>query len=510
MKCLNGDRIRLLLVGSIAVIVLGGIDLVCGATITVGPGGAHDVATIQAGIDAAAEGDTVLVAPGEYVITEPITFRGKAIAVRSEVGRDETAIRMSTPADPKSASVVVFKNNETTASVLEGFTITGGGGSWLNPDATGDGGGIAFHASSGTLRNCTVVQNQAEYCAGGVLCWDNSMTIITNCIITENRAGEAGGAVFCGTNSSMTMDNCVITGNSTAIIGGGLICWDDSLATLTGCTIVENSADVAGGGVFGGPNSSITMIHCTIMGNTTQDGGGVYCRSGSEGMLTNCIVAGNTATRAGGGIALANQGTFAFFGNCIIWGNTAGEWGGGIGCFKEASMIVTNSIIGANASPSGREIFLAESPTTSSVTYSNVAGGQAGVNVQVASNLDWGAGNIDADPLFADPNNGDFHLKSEAGRWDPNSQTWIQDDETSPCIDAGDPMSPISWELFPNGGFVNMGAYGGTLKASKTYFGEPVCETIYAGDINGDGQINRADLEIMALHWTDEEPLPLP
>jgi hypothetical protein len=55
-----------------------------------------------------------------------------------------------------------------------------------------------------------------------------------------------------------------------------------------------------------------------------------------------------------------------------------------------------------------------------------------------------------------------------------------------------------------------MGAYGGTTEASKTYFGEPVCETIVAGDINGDGQINRADLEIMALHWTDDVPLPLP
>lgn len=48
-------------------------------------------------------------------------------------------------------------------------------------------------------------------------------------------------------------------------------------------------------------------------------------------------------------------------------------------------------------------------------------------------------------------------------------------------------MSPIGWESFPNGGFVNMGAYGGTPKASKSYFGGPICETIVAGDINGDG-----------------------
>lgn len=80
------------------------------------------------------------------------------------------------------------------------------------------------------------------------------------------------------------------------------------------------------------------------------------------------------------------------------------------------------------------------------------------------------------DPNVAvEPNNpnavwidGDYHLKSQVGRWDQNSQSWIQDDVTSPCIDAGDPNSPIGHEPFPNGGIINMGAYGGTEEASMS------------------------------------------
>ncbi|MHC4559970.1 MAG: hypothetical protein ACYS80_21990 [Planctomycetota bacterium] len=113
-------------------------------------------------------------------------------------------------------------------------------------------------------------------------------------------------------------------------------------------------------------------------------------------------------------------------------------------------------------------------------------------------------GNIDAEPLFADPNNGDYHLKSQAGRWTSTSESWIKDDVTSPCIDAGDPQDPIGQEPFPNGGIVNMGAYGGTAEASKSYFGEPVCETIVAGDLNGDCKVNFLDMEILALHWLED------
>jgi len=60
-------------------------------------------------------------------------------------------------------------------------------------------------------------------------------------------------------------------------------------------------------------------------------------------------------------------------------------------------------------------------------------------------------------------------LKSQAGRWDPGSQIWLQDNVTSPCIDKGDPAYLVGVEPAPNGGVINMGAYGGTAQASMTF-----------------------------------------
>jgi len=81
--------------------------------------------------------------------------------------------------------------------------------------------------------------------------------------------------------------------------------------------------------------------------------------------------------------------------------------------------------------------------------------------------------NISADPLFVDPNNGDYHLRSERGRYWPEHDVWVLDEMTSPCIDAGDPNTPVGQERTPNGGRINMGAYGGTPYASMSEMPSP-------------------------------------
>ncbi|KPK37161.1 MAG: hypothetical protein AMJ65_15245, partial [Phycisphaerae bacterium SG8_4] len=387
MKRLNLHRIWFVLAGSIAAIVMGGIKPANAATIEVGVGEGHDFATIQAGIDTASDGDTILVAPGEYVVTEPITFRGKAIIVKSEAGPDVTIIWMGTPADTNRGSVVVFENNETVESVLDGFTITGGRGSWWPSADKWGGGGIVFDASSGTVRNCAVVENTAKN-GGGVLVFSGASPTLTDCTIRGNSAigvtygvDGYGGGLHCGISSSMTLTNCTITGNSAGRAGGGGHCWLNISLIMTDCAIMNNTAELAGAGIV--------------------------CDSGSA-ILTNCIIARNTGVTWGGGLCSLFVDSSMTISNCTIWGNSATE-AGGIGCYQGGLATVTNSIFWGNTATKGNEIYLEQYPTVFSITYSNIAGGQAGVRLDGGSKLDWGEGNIDADPLFADPNNDDFH-----------------------------------------------------------------------------------------------------
>ena len=137
-----------------------------------------------------------------------------------------------------------------------------------------------------------------------------------------------------------------------------------------------------------------------------------------------------------------------------------------------------------------------------------------------------GPDSISADPCFAEPgywvdmNNpnivtglndpnavwigGDYHLKSQAGRYNPITQTWVVDDVTSPCIDAGDPNSPVGDEPKPNGGVINMGAYGGTAEASKSLSGLHAKYSGGSGEPNDPYQIATAE-DLMLLGGTPED-----
>ncbi|MGB2806428.1 MAG: hypothetical protein WBC22_01705 [Sedimentisphaerales bacterium] len=375
-----------------------------------------------------------------------------------------------------SLHVVTGSGTDATA-VLDGFTITGGNAnSGASQNMHRMGAGMIVSDGSPTLTDCTFTSNSAEWYGGGMRTDRiNFSPTLTNCTFSGNYAGSAGGGMFNGRSSPM-LKNCTFIGNLAGAYGGGM--YDTGGSELTNCTFIRNSAGWGGGGIAN-TVSSTSLFNCMFISNSAYYGGVMFTSDTSSVTMTNCTFAANSAT-LGNAVACNGMGSWGpawsdlQFTNCILWNSGNEIW------------INDNSVI--------------------TIRYSDVQGGQASV-YDPCNRLVWGDGNMDADPCFADRNNGDYHLKSQAGGWEPSSQSWVKDEVTSPCIDAGNPMSPIRQEPFPNGGIINMGAYGGTAKASKSYFGEPPCETIVAGDINGDCKVNFLDFSLMALHWLrDENP----
>jgi len=237
---------------------------------------------------------------------------------------------------------------------------------------------------------------------------------------------------------------------------------EDANSALDGFTIIKGYA--SNGGAINCVGSDPTIMNCIIIGNSAEGSGGLMfngsgggiCNVDSNPTIKNCTISGNQAENRGGGIF--NLDSSPTISNCILWNNTPEEI-----C-----------------------VFYG----TPAVTYCNVQGGFSG------------AGNIDTDPCFADPNNGDYHLKSQAGRWDQSQNDWVTDMSTSDCIDAGDPNSDWTGELWPHGKRINMGAYGGTPQASMSS-----SDAGNVADLNNNDLVDYADLKLFTDEWLRQEVL---
>jgi len=410
---------------------------------------------------------------------------------------------------------VVTGSGADETAVLDGFLITGGN---ANGSGNFNGGGMISIWSAGggrntggpvpanpTLVGCTFHRNSAGRKGGGIYNEAGIPTLI-DCIFSENHSNgatiqEGGGGMY-NERGSLTMRNCRFGRNTTTGSGGGLYNRNASPTIIDtafdGNVLVRFGHGNNGGGILN-DRSDATIINCTFIGNSASFGGGIENWDSPSPTIFNCIFSRNEAVNpgdgAGGGIQNYGGGSNPTVINCTFSENIAVGVAGGLGDAGGSRAVVSNCIFWGNRTGNGIDANAQIGAGSTVVTYSCVQGGRSG------------EGNIDADPHFVDPQDGDFRLKSEAGHWDSVGQSWVSDDITSPCIDAGDPMSPIGLEPFPTGGFVNMGAYGDTAQASKTHFGPEPCDVVMAGDINGDCQVDHADLEIMALHWTDPEPM---
>jgi hypothetical protein len=380
-----------------------------------------DHPTIQSCIDAAVSGqDECAVAPGTY--NELINFLGKAITLRSSHGPEVTTI----DGTGLKGSIVMCVSGETSESIFEGFTVTGGSGSGTVDIFDFAGGGFYNLESSPTIKNC-VFENNLAYDFGGGIGNAFSSPTIEDCVFNHNSSNWSWGGGIANYLSHPIIKRCTFLSNSASFGGGiynelsnptitGCVFREhmkargggiDNVAsspTVIGCLFADNTGGIEGGGMNNEERSNPTVASCNFSGNWAGAGGGMYNSDDSSPTLINCQFVGNGAS-TGGAIhnghnpylardskitiidvlrdrsLTANQGTSATdIRNCMFIGNWGEYGGGGIFNYGE-SPVVTNSTFAGNSTyiSGGGMVNAYGSPTVANCMFiGNVAGSNGG------------------------------------------------------------------------------------------------------------------------------------
>ncbi|MCH7872202.1 MAG: right-handed parallel beta-helix repeat-containing protein [Planctomycetes bacterium] len=407
--------------------------------------------TIQAGIDAADPGDTVLVADGLYVGRNNynLNFRGKSITVRSVSGPGQTTIDAQRAS---SSSGFVFQGAETPEAVVEGFTITGATLSGIR----------VTNGAAPTIRDCALIANWSGLVGGGVNVDSRGEITLIDCVLDRNLSGQ----------------------------GGGINVWENARATLIRCTISRNRVDITGGAAAMADRDSILILESCIISDNESIGfagssAGVRIARGSFGSLFNCLFYGNQATGSGAGISITNDGAGEVI-NCTVSRNQAAGVGAGLLVTEGVGdVVVLNTTFWENVPDQ-----ISQQGGDLSVTYSDIEGS-------------WpGEGNISLDPQFVAPFNGDFRLGVQSPAIDTGDPAYdppggVDLDGNRRVWNHRVDIGAYEFGSFPHG---DMNCDGDINALDIEDFidllfngGEP-CNTC-TGDTNADGNINALDIE---------------
>lgn len=460
-----------------------------------------------------------------------IDFKGKAITIRSTDPEQRYVVVATIINCEKEGRGFYFHSGEDSNSIVNGLTITNGNASnggavhckdsapmlknciFSKNSAEYNGGGMYNENSNPNVIGCTFVDNISPHGGGGMYNSGSNPTII-NSTFKDNWA-KYGGGMHNREGSSPIIKHSMFSRNSTTERGGGMDNYDSS-PTLFNCIFGRNLADGDGGGIFNQCGSAM-LDSCTFNENKSiNNGGGIFnlygkvelngCKfrsnlssvhgagmfngSSSDSTLTSCVFSGNLAGSDGAGIY--NREGSPVIKNCIFSGNSANKNGGAI--FNNKSPKLINCTFASNSAKIGSGLYNDNSsfdcgPTlTNCIFWDNKDNIEAANSVQICGgvpvatynciqsadpNAFQGPGNIDDNPLFVklgcwfDAND----LNAQTGPDDPNA-IWIEADyhllPDSPCIDAGDPNSEYLLEPEPNGGRINIGAYGNTPEAATS------------------------------------------
>ena len=445
-------------------------------TIYVDSSGTGDYPTLRAAVAAAASGDTIVVATGTYKGTAAadLTLAGKTLTIRSSDPNDpavvaRTIIDCWVQEEAGHRFINLGPNAELT---LAGLTI-------INSSGSHSGGVVLSEDSVLTVVNCAFANN-AVLQWGAVFRCENSHATFRNCTFSHNRVSSTlhAGAVY-GRQSTLVFENCqfidnvckgIVAIDSRVTVSdctfenntgreGGAIYSHVPLGTETGdhlivtrSMFVDNSATGSGGAIHSYA-ASPTISQSTFIGNTALvDGGAVYNHRCDTPSIVNCLFSDNQADGIGGAVTDFYRCRSEIV-HCTFVGNKAAK-GGAVASIRNSHPLISQSILWQNEANQGRSVYIVQdivggAPSQATIEYSDVQFGRSGVAVELGNILNWAAGNIDADPLFADPSGNDFRLSSN-----------------SPCVNAGDPryvppvgMTDLDGLPRLHGEAVDMGAY---------------------------------------------------
>jgi parallel beta-helix repeat protein len=321
-------------------------------------------------------------------------------------------------------------------------------------------GGIICTNSNPVITHCRISDNGARGSypdiAGGIAL-NSSNAEISWCDISNNENPDYGGGIYIS-HSSPVITGCNISGNKSVMYGGGIYITGNSSPIITNCTIEGNESNWEGGGIYcaGGVTN---FLECTIGYNESYlSGGGIYSATGNMS-LNRCTIERNQCSNwsAQGGGIFANGGTLTVD-HCTFYGNyieNYGNYGMDIQTGGSVTMTVSNSIFYNDFL-----LIVFGSTSPASVSYNDflnyfalpfIGNIPAGLGQLTTTNTNGDSCdvyyNIFLDPLFENPGSGNYQIT-----W----ANWPNPDSTkSPCIDSGDPLSPLD----PDGTVADMGAF---------------------------------------------------
>jgi hypothetical protein len=344
----RGFSSALAFITALATFLVATPDVARAATFTVcaasSPSAPCDYTTISAAVNAAAGGDVINVAPGNYADRISLTLGteatvGKTLTVTATGGPGVTTI---TPPAIGDLMVSVGGGNSGALGTLNlnGFTLTGGN--------RASGGAIWVSNIFGVLNlsNSVVTLNTSSSDGGGILNW--GVVNITGSTISNNTAATTGGGV--SNSGTMTISDSVISGN-TAAQGGGAYTETSSLGithslTVTSSTIDGNTASVSGGGI-GATGGTTAVTRSTISGNTASQGAGVWVTG--ESVTTNDVTIWNSTVANNTGPAVQTSGAGTSPADVHLWYTTvAGNTGTGVQSGADGTITLARTLVATN------------------------------------------------------------------------------------------------------------------------------------------------------------------